>query len=201
MKKSSLVLLLTVLTMGFIFSAVHETAIAAEKGKYGGVFKYSISKSPKSFGYPPTTVGADYWVANHAFEYLFRIRLKDAAVEPTLATDVSVSSDGKTVTCKLRKGVKFHDGTDFNAQAAKFNLDLMINSKRPVLKTIKSVDVVDDHTIRVNLSTYDALVLHEMAQTAFMASPTAIEKNGEKWAETHAVGTGAFKLKKYERCK
>jgi ABC-type transport system substrate-binding protein len=112
---------------------------------------------------------------------------------------VDVSSDGKTITFKLRKGVKFHDGTDFNAQAAKFNLELMINSTRPVLKTIKSVDIVDDYTIRVNLSTYDALILYEMAQTAFMASPTAIEKNGKKWAETHAVGTGAFKLKKYER--
>jgi len=199
MKKFSLVLLLTILTMGFIFTAVHETAIAAEKGKYGGVFKYSISKSPKSFGYPPTTKGADYWVANHVVERLFRIGLKDGVVEPALATDVDVSSDGKTITCKLRKGVKFHDGTDFNAQAAKFNLDLMINSTRPVMKSIKSVDIVDDYTIRVNLSTYDALVLYEMAQTGFMASPTAIKKNGKKWAETHAVGTGAFKLKKYER--
>ncbi len=199
MKKFSLVLLLTILTMGFIFTAVHETAIAAEKGKYGGVFKYSISKSPKSFGYPPTTKGADYWVAGHVLEQLFRIDLKNGVVEPDLATDVDVSSDGKTITFKLRKGVKFHDGTDFNAQAAKFNLELMINSTRPVLKTIKSVDIVDDYTIRVNLSTYDALILYEMAQTAFMASPTAIEKNGKKWAETHAVGTGAFKLKKYER--
>jgi ABC-type transport system substrate-binding protein len=136
MKKSSLALLLTILITGFIFSAVHETAIAAEKGKYGGVFKYSISKSPKSFGYPPTTKGADNWVAGHVFERLFHINLKNGTVVHSLATDVSVSSDGKTITCKLRKGVKFHDGTDFNAQAAKFNLELMINSKRPVLKTI-----------------------------------------------------------------
>jgi len=118
MKKFSLVLLLTIVTMGFIFAAVHETAIAAEKGKYGGVIKYAISKSPKSFGYPPTTKGADYWVANHVVERLFRIGLKDGVVEPALATDVDMSSDGKTITCKLRKGVKFHETLPENNQVS-----------------------------------------------------------------------------------
>ncbi|MBW1860947.1 MAG: ABC transporter substrate-binding protein [Deltaproteobacteria bacterium] len=198
MKKSFLIIFVVIFAIGFALSSGLQPAAAAEKDKYGGVLKVAISKSPKAFGYPPTIRAADQDSAGHALEFLIRITLQNV-VEPALATGWNVAPDGKSFTFKLRKGVKFHDGTAFNAQAVKFNLDLWKKSKGPVLKKIKSVDIVDDYTIRINLSGYDALIMYELSTEAYMVSPTALEKNGKKWAETHPVGTGSFKLKKYER--
>lgn len=119
--------------------------------------------------------------------------------EPVLATSWELAPDGKSYIFHLRKGVKFHDGTDFNAQAAKYNIDLFLESARAVLENITSVDVLDDYTIRLNASEFSALTLYELSQDIRIASPAAIEKNGKEWAETHPVGTGPFKFASYER--
>jgi len=76
-------------------------------------------------------------------------------IVPQLALSYSTSADGKTVTIKLRPGVKFHDGEPFNADAAKFSLDrhaTMTGSfRKPELAAIDHVDVVDPLTIDVVL--------------------------------------------------
>jgi len=191
---SSIIILVGILVIGFSSNP----AIAAEKAQYGGMLKVSNSKTPMRFGYPPNVRGADQVFACEAMETLVKTSI-DAVVEPNLASGWQVTPDSKTFTFKLRKGVKFHDGTDFNAQAVKYNLDIWMKSPGPVLKKLTSMDVIDDHTIRLNLSEFDNLVLYELSREAYLASPTAIEKNGEKWADTHPVGTGPFKLKNYER--
>ncbi len=198
MKKNLLNALTVLLVAGFILTGATQSVMAAEKDKYGGIVKIAVSKSPRSFGYPPKIRGSGQEASSPAMETLVNTTRK-AVVEPQLATSWDISPDGKTFTFKLRKGVKFHDGTAFNAQAAKYNLDMWLKTPGPVLAKMKSVDVVDDHTIRINFSEFDALVLYELSVEAFMASPTAIEKNGAKWAETNPVGTGPFKLKSYER--
>jgi peptide/nickel transport system substrate-binding protein len=73
--------------------------------------------------------------------------------------------------------VKFHDGTDFNADAVKFNLDRFINgSTKTTLKQVTSVVVVDDYTIRLNLSTYEVGFLNNLSGlSTAMVSPTAIQ--------------------------
>src|SRR5262244_4669421 len=62
--------------------------------------------------------------------------------------------DPKTLIMKLRRGVKFHDGTDFNAEAAKFNFDRMKTEPKSVRKgelaNVDTVDVVDAYTIKIN---------------------------------------------------
>ena len=198
MKKFLLISLVFLLVGGFALINWAQPVIAAEKDKYGGVLKYAISKSPRFFGYPPKIRAADQEPAGPALEFLVKITRQNVT-KPHLATDWEVSPDGKSFTFKLRKGVKFHDGTDFNAQAAKYNLDIWLKTPGPVLGKLKSVDIIDDYTIRLNFSGFDALVMYELATEAYIASPTAIEKNGVKWAETHPVGTGPFKLKGYER--
>ena len=65
----------------------------------------------------------------------------------------------KTITLTLRKGVKFHDGTDFNAEAAKWNLDQCVQAGTYGTEKIKSVDIVDDFTVRINLSEWDSTVV------------------------------------------
>ncbi|OGO24726.1 MAG: hypothetical protein A2144_11025 [Chloroflexi bacterium RBG_16_50_9] len=122
-------------------------------------------------------------------------------IVPWLADSVTTSPDGKTITFKLKTGIKFHDGTNFNAAAVKYNLEAVKNAKASgtaVLENVISYDVVDDYTIRVNLKTYDARFLLALAQSGIgvMASPTALAKptTPENAGKDHLVGTGPFKF-------
>src|SRR5882724_2304121 len=78
-----------------------------------------------------------------------------ANIVPQLALGHEISADGKTVTLKLRPGVKFHDGEAFDATAAKYSLDRHLFMKgsfrRPEISVIESVEVVDPLTLKLNL--------------------------------------------------
>src|SRR3954469_9657670 len=83
---------------------------------------------------------------------------KDMKMIPVLAESHEVSKDGLVYTLKLRRGVKFHDGTDFNAAAVKANFDRVTNPENKLKRyalynNIASTEVVDDYTARVTLST------------------------------------------------
>jgi ABC-type transport system substrate-binding protein len=123
----------------------------------------------------------------------------DGKYKPELAMSWDTSPDGKAMTLKLRQDVTFHDGTPFNAQAAKSNLDNLILPEGPIVPGITSVDVVDDYTVKLNLPEYNNLILHHFATNTatYMYSPEALKKNGADWAATHPVGTGPFMLKEY----
>jgi len=100
----------------------------------------------------------------------------DLQLVPRLATEWSFSADGLTATIKLRAGVKFHDGTPFDATAAKANLErartLPESLRRSELATIDSVDVVDPLTIAIRLKQRDATLLSQLADRAgMMLSP------------------------------
>jgi peptide/nickel transport system substrate-binding protein len=124
---------------------------------------------------------------------------KGAPYTPLLATAWKYSPDYKSLMLSLRKGVKFHDGTDFNAQAVKYNLEKAKPTKSE-LASVSSIDVIDDYTVRLNLTQYNNLLLYNLGPAAgLIASPTAIEKNGKQWAYTHPVGTGPFKFVSYQR--
>jgi peptide/nickel transport system substrate-binding protein len=105
----------------------------------------------------------------------------------------------KTVVFKLRKGVVFHDGSAFNAQIAKWNIDRMKNHPKSAAKsdilTLESVEVVDDYTLRLNLNAPPAGLLERMSDLntqhrAAMSSKEAVDKNGEDYISRHPVGTG-----------
>jgi peptide/nickel transport system substrate-binding protein len=119
-------------------------------------------------------------------------------VEPLLATAWEIAPDGKSITLTLRQGVKFHDGSDFNAAAVKWNLDKEIEAKRAT--DWESVDVIDDYTVRINIPDYKNTILTGLGMGAAMIiSPTAVEENGLEWARWHPIGTGPFKFVEYER--
>jgi peptide/nickel transport system substrate-binding protein len=119
---------------------------------------------------------------------------KDGLVPTKLATGWAVAPDGKSVTIQLRKGVKFQDGTDFNADAVKYNLDLEIGVRSEVA-SLKSVDVIDTYTVKLNLSSFSNTLLQQLAYVAgMMQSPTALKTNDKAWFSTHAIGTGPFLL-------
>ena len=117
------------------------------------------------------------------------------ALTPTkLATSWDSAPDGKSITFHLRQGVKFQDGTDFNADAVKYNLTQLLSVK-PELKPITSIDVVDNYTVRLNLSAYSNTLLYQLAWVdGLMESPTALQSHDATYMSTHLVGTGPFEL-------
>ena len=114
-------------------------------------------------------------------------------VIPWLAESYKLAEDRNSVTFNLRKGVKFHDGSDFNAEVAKWNLDNFINAK--MQPNWASVDVLDDNTIRLNFTQWQNTLLTSFVEPtypAFMVSKAAFDKHGEAWMREHPVGTGPF---------
>jgi len=143
--------------------------------------------------------GTDWFNTIPCIESLFQ-NAKQSTIEPCLATGWEVTPDMKGMILTLRKGVKFHDGTDFNAEAVKFNLDLQLGIKTPGLANVTSVDIIDDYTVRLNLTQWDnALVYSLAAMEGMIISPTAVKLNGAEWAKSHPVGTGAFKFVEWKR--
>jgi ABC-type transport system substrate-binding protein len=117
--------------------------------------------------------------------------------QPLLAESWDIAPDWESITFHLRKGVKFHDGTDWNAQAANFNLDQYKTAKWTGTSAWSTIDVVEDYTIRINLSEYQNIQLSAIAACLFV-SPTTIQENGQDWARWHPVGTGPFEFINFE---
>src|SRR5476651_1159988 len=117
---------------------------------------------------------------------------------PQLALSHETSTDGKTVTIKLRPGVKFHDGEILDAAAAKYSLDRHLNMKssfrRAELSSIDSIDVVDPFTIKLNLKAPFSPLLAQLTDRAgMMVSPKAAEAAGDKFG-LHPVCAGPYKF-------
>jgi ABC-type transport system substrate-binding protein len=148
------------------------------------------------FGWPPDIIGPAAASAQPVLEPLLR-QLSDSSYIPWLASAYKVADDKMSITFTLRQGVKFHDGSDFNADAVKFNWDAQIEAKMEPYW--KSVDVIDPYTVRLNLNSWTNMVLGTFGDGAPIASPTAFKKNGKEWADKNPVGTGPFVFEKYEQ--
>jgi len=178
------------------------TAPVGMKGdsRYGSVLKIGGGSTAARFGDPTALRGPSAIFMGYAAQGLIAVTAKPNVFEPVLATSWELAEDRKSYTFKLRQGVKFHDGSPFNAHVVKWNHERILESDRPILTKVTSIDVIDDYTIKYNLSNWDSIVLYEFSlSTCFIISQAAAEKNGVKWLETNIVGTGPFKLKDYKR--
>ena len=122
---------------------------------------------------------------------------------PGLATGWTISDDGAAYTFTLRKAVRFHDGTRFDAAAVKFNLDRVMDPEtgsqkaRYMLGRLDSVTVEDESTVTIHLAEPYAPLLDSLSQVYLgMASPTAVEKWGDEY-QLHQVGAGPFVFAEY----
>jgi peptide/nickel transport system substrate-binding protein len=154
------------------------------------------------------------FVMSAIFDGLTKYKKGTSEPGPGLAEKWDISEDGKEYTFYLRKGVKFHDGTDFNADAMIAELDRVTNEDNPyyVYKQegvhsfatftwgiVDSFEKVDDYTIKIMLSEPHAPFLASIAMVwSGIMSPAAIEKWGFE-VNDHPVGTGPFKLVEWVR--
>jgi peptide/nickel transport system substrate-binding protein len=168
----------------------------ASIGKYGGVLKIADQQdATPSLGYPGLMTNVYQAKSNApAIETLLTFD-ENGKIVPWLASEYKEDAKSNSVTLNLRKGIKFHDGTDFNASAVKWNLDQWTADKLGGTNTFKSIDVVDDYTVRLNFSSWDSTVLSNLAQyVGMMISPTAFKNNGKDWCANNPVGTGPFQF-------
>jgi peptide/nickel transport system substrate-binding protein len=127
-------------------------------------------------------------------------------IEPLLATSWETSKDGLTLSFKLRQGVKFHDGTPFNADAVAYSLDRLISGKVKVrigagFKSMKSIEAVDPSTVAVHLKHPDPNLLPNLSTTmASIFSPTSATKDGNTATNiVHPVGTGPYQFTRWTK--
>ena len=189
-----------------------------------GVLVYAASGQPTSLEPGNVTDGNSLIVHNQIYNRLIQFKPGTTELEPSLATSWSASKDGKTWTFKLRDGVKFHDGTDFNANAVKFNVDRWWDKANPngfrnagksyeiwgqifggykgePDSLVQEVRAVDNSTIQFVLKQPFAAFPTTIASAYFgIASPTAIQKAGANYGTPAggAVGTGAFVFKNWQ---
>lgn len=130
----------------------------------------------------------------NVFEGLTRIGPR-GEVLPALAESWTVSDDGKVYIFTLRTGVKFHDGTDFNADDVKFSLDRAraddsTNAQKALFAAIDTVEAVDPTTVKVTLKNPQGSFLYNLGWgDAVIVAPESAETNKEK-----PVGTGPFRF-------
>src|SRR5690348_7351686 len=127
-------------------------------------------------------------------------------IKPLLATSWETSKDGMTLTLHLRQGVKFHDGTPFNAAAVAFCLDRLISGKIRVpigagFRSMKSIQAVDPGTVAIHLKQPDPNLVPNLSTTiASIFSPTSATKDGNSPEKiVHPVGTGPYQFTRWNK--
>ncbi len=116
-------------------------------------------------------------------------------IVPLLAESYTFNEAATQFTFKLRKGIKFHDGADFNAQAVKVNIERMMTGKykrSSLMKPVESLDILDDYTVQFNLKEPFGAFVNAIAHPgSLIVSPRALETYGDEVSK-HPVGTGPF---------
>jgi peptide/nickel transport system substrate-binding protein len=169
---------------------------AAKPDKYGGTWKTALYAGPASpIGYPPESANDAFQAASPVMESMYKTQ-KDGSLTPKLATNWDIDPAAATITFHLRKNVKFSDGSDFNASVAKWCWDLEAAVRRT--PNIKSIDVLDDYTLRVNLVTFrnTDVTGFDGGQYAIF-SKASFDKNGLDYTRSHPIGTGPFLFDQY----
>jgi peptide/nickel transport system substrate-binding protein len=179
----------------------------AQAPKYGGTLRIALSGEPAFFNanQGPAPGAPAFFISNSLYNSLLTLTPPPALkIEPDLATSWDVLDGGRTYVFHLQEGVKFHDGTDFNAQVAKWNIDRICDPEvkawvRPYYEDIDQVEAVDTSTLRVRMKEPSGALPMALAgyfQGIPMVSPQAVEKYGEDW-KRHPVGTGPFMMQEW----
>jgi len=161
--------------------------------QYGGHVKVRTHSQMANFGFPPEqrTPSTENTNASPALETLGRYD-SEGKMQPWLAESWEVDAESLKIKIKLREGIKFHDDTDFNAEAVKWNIEQWHLANRAEIANIESVQVIDTYNLELKLKTWQNSTLDDLLWMVQIVSPTAYEKNGKEWMLTHPVGTGPF---------
>ena len=197
----------------FVVLALHMTVASA----IGQTFVFGAQGEPVQLDPAVITDGISGRITRQIYDGLVKYKGATTEVEASLAQAWEVSPDGKVWTFTLRRNVKFHDGTPFDAKAVVWNFERWWKTTHPQhdnqvkagqtfeywegqfggfddKSIVTKVEATGSHTMRVTLKDPQAPFLANLAMFTFdIASPTAVEKWGTEFGK-HPVGTGAYKL-------
>lgn len=172
--------------------------------KSGGILKYGLDSELRTLDPVNSTQLVERTVMYQMYDSLVTIDEK-LNIKPGLAQSWNISPDGLAVTFNLRKDVKFHDGTDFNADAVKFNLERYVKTpgsfRKAEIASLDSVEVKDPSTAVAHLKKPDATLLSQLVDRAgMMLSPQAVQKGGADFTRNpQNAGTGPFVFVEWKR--
>src|SRR5690606_23139617 len=186
------------------------------EGESSGEKVLIFGRGGDSVSLDPITVtdGESFKVTKNIFDTLVNFGEQDTEIEPALASDWTAEEDGLTYTFTLEEGVKFHDGTDFNAEAVVANFERWAAGDAdsfPYYQSmfggfgdeeghvIESVEATGDYEVTFKLKRPMAPFLKNLAMSPFgIASPTAFEEAGDSFGD-NPVGTGPFEFVEWKR--
>lgn len=173
------------------------TTPGSDKDRYGGTLTYVQPTAPGTpFGWPGETAGTSMLALQISILPLLE-EAYNGDLSPILAAsyDVDTSADKPSITFHLKKGVKFHDGSELTAQIVKWNLDnLKTGTLTSSSSAWKSIEVLDDYTIKINLFNWMNSAVRSFGGPAgSMVSKAAYDSKGLEYMRWNMVGTGPFK--------
>ncbi len=171
-----------------------------------GVLRVALAAEPRTLDPHATTSLDDFRVLGNVYEGLVRFADDRLTIVPALAESWSISDDGRVYEFALRRGVRFHDGSPFDAAAVRFNLERLIDPSHPYHDTgpfplasffemIERIEELGPERVRLVLERPFAPLLSNLAYPiGFMVSPRAVRTHVERYGRNPA-GTGPFRLR------
>ncbi len=199
--RTFVILALTIAACGGLAPAALLTPAAAQgEPVKGGVLHLALGEEPDQLDPARTISLTSSQVMEGIYDRLVYIDAKGLP-QPSIAESWTVSPDGKTITFKIRQGVKFQDGTTLDAAAVKFNYDRILDPKmaapyKTFVGTLTSVDTPDASTAVFHFSAPYAPFFTNSTIIG-IASPTAVQKYGDNFGH-HPVGSGPFMFKEWQ---
>lgn len=200
---------ISALALGLAISFGAQAADIKQGGSMIVTYKDDVSTLDPAIGYD----WQNWSMIKSLFDGLMDYEPGTTNLRKEIAEDYTISDDGKTFTFKLRKGVKFHNGRELNADDVKYSIERVVNPKTQSpgagffgsivgfedasagkAETLSGITVVDPYTIKFELSRPDATFLHVLALNfAHVVPKEEVEKYGADFGK-HPVGSGAFKM-------
>jgi peptide/nickel transport system substrate-binding protein len=205
MKRVSFIVVIAIaLTIGIVATGFCQQKV------YGGVLRILAPNGPQMMSYVPMMGPGDHANIFPAGERLVdttKERQTTSGIEPVLAEKVDEDAKNLKITWHIRKGIKFHDGSDLDADVVRWNFQQIIDGKTlPYSKYLKDMKVTDKYTLVMDLTEYSNQLVPSWGWWPIITSKAAWDKasggdleKGKEWARDHIVGTGPFMLKEYKR--
>jgi len=202
MKKKSLAILLAMMLVLSALTACgtsEQTSGEADGTKAGVPQEVVYASTADAVGLSPilTNDSASSNINVQIYETLFEHDAKTFEIKPLLAESYE-TPDESTWVIKLKQGIKFHDGTDFNAAAVKFTFDRILDPKvaaprASILEAVESIETPDEYTVVLKTKYPNGIMLAALAHSnTAIVSPAAVEKYGDLMS--NPVGTGPYKF-------
>lgn len=178
-------------SLAFAAQSAKDTVVVAQGTDVENLDPHQVASTPTAI------------VTEHIYDTLVTFD-QNFKVIPRLATAWKVSSDGLEWTFTLRPNVKFTDGTPFDADVVKWNIERLLDPStnvplRSYISMVKQVEVINKNTVKIILKYPHAPFLQRLtAACNAMVSPAAVKKWGKDYP-LHPVGTGAYKLAQWTK--